>query len=551
MNPRSRLALPGLPAAVALAGSAALVYWTSTSRPLWVDEEMLLLNIRDRGVLQLGGPLWLDQSAPLGWLVLERLALITLGPREPAVRLLTIVFGIAALATAVWIGRRWMSTAAAAVFVAVCAAAEWPVFFTLELKHYSADMFGALMVTALGGWTLDASRDDLRRRVLVWWTAAAALQWFSNGALFVTPLCAMLVVVAATARGGTRAAASAVAGAALWSLSFVLNYAVVLRHAAANEYLRTYWAFAFPPTSSGLGPTLAWIGRQAESFAVKPGSTELTTFFWIAWIAGIPFAAAARRSHALMVATIPAAILGLALFHVVPPFERLVIWAVLPMYAGLGFAVDAALAIAGTARIRRAAVRYAVGAAALLAVLAAPADIVYRGIFALAHRPRSNYGLDDRRSIAWLLASHFPGDAILTTHYGLVALWWYAGIPVNDRERGSRLADGSPIFEIGYVAPEKDCAATRDRFRATLAGHERAAVYLGFRMNVEPVGFDDLVLRETGRFGALTAYREYAEESRLAIFDLARTASAPDAVPSRDTGTPLKGCIGIKPAARW
>ena len=40
---------------------------------MWVDEEMIALNLRDRGWLDLAGPLWLGQTAPLGWLALQRL----------------------------------------------------------------------------------------------------------------------------------------------------------------------------------------------------------------------------------------------------------------------------------------------------------------------------------------------------------------------------------------------------------------------------------------------------------------------------------------------
>jgi len=144
-----------IPYVLALAGSALLLYWNATARPLWVDEEMLLLNVRDRGFLELAGPLWLDQTAPLGWLVLERLLFITLGRSEPALRLLPAAFGIATLVTAAWIGRRWMGVAGAALFVALCATGEWMVFFTLELKHYSADLFGALLIPALAAWAIE------------------------------------------------------------------------------------------------------------------------------------------------------------------------------------------------------------------------------------------------------------------------------------------------------------------------------------------------------------------------------------------------------------
>jgi hypothetical protein len=33
---------------IAVVGGGALIYWLAVARPLWVDEEMLALNVRDR-----------------------------------------------------------------------------------------------------------------------------------------------------------------------------------------------------------------------------------------------------------------------------------------------------------------------------------------------------------------------------------------------------------------------------------------------------------------------------------------------------------------------
>ena len=267
-----------LPFVVALTGSAVLLYWTGTARPLWVDEEMLLLNVRDRGFLELAGPLWLDQTAPLGWLALERLMLLTLGRSEPALRLLPVGFGIATLVTVAWIGRRWMGVVGATVFVALCATGQWLVFFTLELKHYSADLLGAVLIPALAAWAIEddaAFPDRASRRISRWWMAAALAQWFSNGALFVTPLCATVVAVCVARRRDRRAVAAMLTGGAVWSALFAANYAIVLRHASANTYLREYWAFAFPPVTEGMSATLAWMGHWFSSFAVKPAGTDI------------------------------------------------------------------------------------------------------------------------------------------------------------------------------------------------------------------------------------------------------------------------------------
>jgi hypothetical protein len=545
------------PAVVALAGIALLVYWTSTARPLWVDEESLLLNVRDRGFLGLAGPLWLDQSAPLAWLVLERAVLVTFGSSEPAVRSLTVVFGAGTLLTAVWIGRRWMSVAGAAVFVTLCAVAEWPVFFTLELKHYSADMFGSLIVPAVAARALDERFRplELRRRLIQWWLLAAVAQWFSNGALFVTPLCAA-VVVAFTIRPASRLRTvlpTVLVGFAVWLVSFGANYALVLRHASANSYLQNYWAFAFPPVSKGVAQTASWVVRQLEPFAVKPGSSGYPFLFWLVWASGLAFAIGSRRSHAAFVATVPFAALALALLHIIPPFERLALWVVPSIYAGIGYGADAAFALATTRFARSVLVRFGLAAAGVAVVGTLAGDIARRGLNALAYRGRSNYGLDDRSSIRWLLANHRAGDAVLTTHYGLVALWWYGSIPVGGPDRGGSLPDGSPVFEVTHAPARRDCSEWRSRMGAALEDRTRAAAYLGFRMNVAPVGFDNLVLDELGRRGHLDAYREYAEVSRLAIFDLAATSTGPVIVAHQQERFPVtaRGCVRIVRAARW
>jgi hypothetical protein len=565
-----------IPTLAALAGAAVLIYWTSTARPLWVDEEMLLLNVRDRAFSELVGPLWLDQSAPLGWLAMERLALLTLGTGERAVRLLTVIFGTATLLTGAWIGRRWMSPFGATVLVLLCAIGEWLVFFTLELKHYSADTLFALLLPALGAWALEGpegiserSSDPttvdhdpaFMRRVAVWWAVATLGQWFSNGALFVAPLCAVALSIEAWRRRGWRVASWTALAGCVWLASFGLNYWLVLRHALENTYLRNYWAFAFPPVSGAIDETLKALVAQFQSFALKPGGSSRTALFWLAAVGGFAFAIATRRSLGIMAATVPLSAAALAVFHIVPIFERLSLWAVPALYLGIGLCADAAVWLASSpgrqwnSRKRLAGLALAV-APGLTAILVC-VNVVQRGEGALESRPQSNYGLDDRSSVRWLLAIHRPGDVVLTTHYGLAAIWWYGGLNVAGPDRGKALPDGSPIFEIGHVPPGRDCARWHDQLNAVLTSHARVVVYLGFRLNVEPPGFDNLVLRELGRLGGLVTYKQYAEESRLAVFDLGQAPVENLNLPG-GRGTSIgqlpqtaTGCLAVRPARRW
>jgi hypothetical protein len=557
---------------IAIVGAAALVYWTSTARPMWVDEQMLALNVRDRSFLGLAGPLWLDQSAPLGWLALERLMMVSLGTGERAVRLLTVLFGIGTLVTAIWIGRRWMSPLGAAILVALCAFGEWIVFFTLELKHYSADTFGALFLPALAAWAFEADVPTLgvgraapgnsrqfRRRVTVWWLSAAVCLWFANGALFVAPGCTAVLLSKCRRRDTPLFLATGL----VWLASFALCYTLVLRHALENAYLKTYWAFAFPPVADGVRATLGWLVAQAGPFAAKPVGSGLRMLFWVAYASGMAVALVRRSALAAMFSMVPLSALALALLQIVPTFERLALWFVPSLYVGIALCGDAAVWLGRRGLNRRGFSPAQFGAlvtsAAVLGVVvvAVCLDVIRRGVFALEHRPRSNYGLDDRSSVRWALEAHRPGDALLSTHYGLAAIWWYGGLNVADADRSGRLLDGTPIFEIRHVPLGEECSHWRIAMDSALQGRSRIVVYLGFRMNVEPPGFDTFVLEELGRRAVLVAYKEYAEESRVAVFDLGKPGSLPLQIPAR-LGAPTDqtlrapaGCISITPARRW
>ena len=122
---------------IAAAAIVIDVYQWSNALPLWVDEETIALNVRDRSLRDLSGALWLGQSAPFGWLVLERMAMATIGTSEAAVRAVPLLFGIATVGAAAWVGRRWMGRVGAAVFVLLCWISPYLSHYRFEVKHYT------------------------------------------------------------------------------------------------------------------------------------------------------------------------------------------------------------------------------------------------------------------------------------------------------------------------------------------------------------------------------------------------------------------------------
>lgn len=570
------------PASLAAAAGIALELgaW-AFARPLWLDEQLIALNFRDRAFAELGGSLWLGQSAPYGWLAIERAMLLALGPGERALRLLPVLFGCATVALALWAGRRWMGRTGAFVLVVLCGFGQWITHYPLELKHYSADAFFGLLLPVMALWALEEGQgQEWRRRITSWWLAASIGLWLSYGAIFVAPACAIALVVATWRRNGWRAAAGVAITGGVWLASFALHFLLSLRDSAGSSYLHEYWASAFPPSDAGVMATLEWSRQQLAPLALIPGGTEWGKTFWLVALGG--FVAAwfvSRRgstgdsrkwgprrlpsSTGALLAAVPLSAFALSIARVAPMQDRLALWIVPALYFGVALLADAA------ARLARQVIRdtratqprwrcrscSAAGALTMAAiVLIVSADIVSQGWneFRAGRLPGSNHGLDDRSAVRWLLEQQQAGDVIVSTHLGVPAFWWYAVVPVTDEAGGgSALRDGTPIVEVGRAGSEAEC--TRENLAALTRGGRRVLFYSGFPD--EPAGFDEVVLRGLTANGAVIAERRFAEASRAVIVELRGTAGGNAAssdltTPSQD-GAAMEVCVIGRTARRW
>jgi hypothetical protein len=539
---------------VAAAGAAVLIVQWAGARMFWLDEEMIAINLRDRTLAQLAGPLGLGQTAPYGWLAIQRAILLVFGSGERTLRFVPVAFGIGTLAAAIWIGRRFMTPVGAMTLAFLCAAGQWLSFHALELKHYSADVFWGLFLPALAVWSLESSglrpasdrgRAIDRRRVLVWWLVAAVAQWFGNGALLAAPACAIVIVVTAARRAGTRGAIEAALPGALWLASFALNYQVALAPALANPFLRGYWWTAFPPQGAGVGGRAAWMARQLAPLAIKPGGTGWVATLWCASAIGLAAAPGYRAAFRAMFALMPLSAFVWAGIDLAPMSDRLALWIVPSVYVGIAMAAELASSwLAEGIRLRRWALA-AIGATGAAWLLAFGADIYAHGtIYVNLGRHVANHGLDDRGALAWLVRQERDTDAWVTTHDALPAWWWYA-------EPDAR----TPILEASLLPSgcgDDDIASWLRRH-----GRRRVLVYLGFGHDI-PEEFDDTLLARLGSVGRIAAYRPFGPLGHAMVVDVGEPSANPptmaalsgEASPAHPPRPP-GGCIAVAPARRW
>ena len=546
---------------LAVAGTVLKVRQWYFARPLWLDEEMVLLNIRDRSFAELMSPLWLDQAAPIGWLWLQRVAIVTLGTQERVVRALPVLCGIGTIWTAWWLARRAFTPIAGLIFLALCAISPWVTGYALEVKPYATDVFAALLLMAVAIWAAEHEERPLSlRRTAIWWVVAAVAQWFSFGATLVMPACALVLTIAAWRRAGTRVAALVACQGVVWLVCFGAHYVLTLREASNDPFLHSFWAPGFPAADGGVAAAASWIADRAQSIAWNPGGTERWALFWLAAAYGGIALTVKHPAAGVLLLLVPLSGVLFAVARVVPLNDRIALWICPAVYAAVAVAAGDVFERAFERRTWRAAPVLALAAMLSVAALVVSYDIVTRGRDYLVIRGGGNHGFDDARSVGLLARRREAGDAWLAFHLSLPAVWWYGGIPIAGRGQESRVP-GDPagrVFEIvhqyygGPDCPPKE--PLRD-LQETLKGVSRVLVYLGFASDI-PEGAQELTLDRLDRIGKRVAYRGY-DKSIAAIYDLRQPPDVPAGsevtAVGRRVGRPdgLDGCVAIYPAVRW
>lgn len=229
--------------ALLLVGIVLRLHLYVDRRSLWLDEIWAALNIVERSFLGLLRPLDYAQSAPVGFLWLERLAVVTGGVNELTLRFFPLLAGCLLLVALWMLARRLLDIRYATLCLAFAALAPILIYFSNEVKPYIVD---ALVATVLVWLTLDVleAPDSARawRRLAIGGVLAILL---STPAVF--GLAGVgVALVAHPAIGRTRAGwMRLVSTGAAWLLVFALGYFMIYRSTANSDYMQRIWSDAF------------------------------------------------------------------------------------------------------------------------------------------------------------------------------------------------------------------------------------------------------------------------------------------------------------------
>jgi hypothetical protein len=212
-------------------------------RSLWLDEIWVALNIVGRSFLGLARPLDYAQSAPVGFLWAERLAVVIGGVNELALRAFPLLAGCLLLVALWMLARRLLDVRYAALCLAFAALSPLLIYFSNEVKPYVVDALVAVLLMWVALDVLEAP-DSSRawRRLLVGGVLGILL---STPSVFVLSGVG-IALIAHPAIGRTRAGWRRLAGTgAVWVILFVVGYLTIYRGTASSDYMQRIWRDSF------------------------------------------------------------------------------------------------------------------------------------------------------------------------------------------------------------------------------------------------------------------------------------------------------------------
>lgn len=226
------------------------------NRSLWLDEAALGLNIINRGAAELLRPLDNLQGAPIGYLLLVRLGIVTAGTNEWVLRAPSLVAGVAALLLFAWLAGRLLRPWPAALATTILALAPLIIYYSTELKQYSFDLLASVLALAL---FLLLRRPISAGRALAGALAGTALIWLSHPALFMLASVGLVAFAEAARRGDRRSAGWLAAVGLMWGASVGVLTMLSLSSLTSEAALLDFWNTGFMPAPLPLLPFLGWV----------------------------------------------------------------------------------------------------------------------------------------------------------------------------------------------------------------------------------------------------------------------------------------------------
>ena len=268
------------------------------NRSLWVDESLIALNVVERSFFGLLFPLNYGQSAPIGFMLVEKLAVQVFGNNEYALRLFPLICGIVSLILFYEAAKRWICPKAVPIALSLFVILEPLIYYSSEVKPYSSDVAIALLIFLVTDLII-SNNQTLQRTFLLGIMGSIAL-WFSHPSLFILTGMGVTLTIFQICRKEWPKTGNFSIAYSFWAVSFIVNYFGNLRHIDRRDHLKSYFSNYFMPFPPMSVPELKWIPDNFISIFEYPVGLTLSGIAALCFLVGCIAIYSARKETFLI-----------------------------------------------------------------------------------------------------------------------------------------------------------------------------------------------------------------------------------------------------------
>ena len=283
---------------------------------------MLALNIVNRNFAGLLKPLDLDQGAPIGFLLVEKVFNLLFGRNEYSLRLFPLLLGLASLWLFYLLLKRVISGTSLIVVFALFAINPRLIYYSSELKQYIVDVVVTILLLLLA---IQFFEKPSRKGLAVLTLAGLLALWFSHPSLFVLAGIGITLFFSYLQKRDYANLGLVAGMGVLWLANMGLLYSLTLGDLSQNSYMREYWQGAFapmPPWSDWNWYLTSFQKNMDTHFAITYAAWIVLILMLAGWIVLFK----TRRLFAIALAWIFSVILLASFLQLYPSLERMVLF---------------------------------------------------------------------------------------------------------------------------------------------------------------------------------------------------------------------------------
>lgn len=315
------------------------------NRSLWVDEAKLALNIIQKSFIQLTQPLDYNQMAPVGFLFVEKLLVLTLSGDEYALRIIPLLAGILSLFLFYEVSRRVLTLRGLIIALGLFALSELLIRYASELKQYSSDVTIALAIYLMGLHCLK-TESKVASSILLISLVGSLLIWFSHPSIFVLAGVGLTLVMQSWETKNWRKFFWLGLPAAFWLGSFALNYSITHLDHHPNMVRSWSGSTAFMPMPPLSVESFFWFPKTFLAIFPQTAGLYFSGLAALCFIAG-GMSHLKEKRYSFFLLILPAFITLIASgFHAYPFHGRLILFLVPTLIIFIGEGMDRIMTMA-------------------------------------------------------------------------------------------------------------------------------------------------------------------------------------------------------------